>query len=72
VGVRDQERAPRGANLAAVVAALRERGRATVPELAEATKVKLGVLYALTRILVDKGALTTEKTNGSRTFALPE
>jgi hypothetical protein len=66
------KRAARGANQAAVVAALREHGSATVPELAEATKVKPGVLYALTRVLVDKGVLSTEKTNGRRAFALSE
>jgi sugar-specific transcriptional regulator TrmB len=55
-----------------VVAALRKHGPATVPELAEATKVKPGVLYALTRVLVDKGVLSTEKTNGRRAFALAE
>jgi hypothetical protein len=43
-----------------------------VPELAEATKVKAGVLYALTRVLVDKEVLTTKKTDGRRTFALAE
>jgi hypothetical protein len=64
------KRAARGANQAAVVAALREQGQATVPQLAEATKVKPAVLYALTRVLVDKGVLSTEKTNGRRTFAL--
>jgi hypothetical protein len=62
----------RGANQAAVVAALRKHGQATVPELAEATKVNPGVLYALTRVLVDKGVLSTEKTNGRRAFALAE
>ena len=56
----------------AVVAALREHGRATVPELAKVTKVKPGVLYALTHVLVDKGVLSTEKTNGRRAFALAE
>ena len=66
------KRAVRGANQAAVVAALREHGRATVPELAEATKVKPTVLYALTRVLVDKGVLNTEKANGRRAFALAE
>ena len=66
------KRAARGANQAAVVAALREHGPATVPKLAEATKVKPGVLYALTRVLVDKGVLTTEKTNGRRAFALAD
>jgi DNA-binding PadR family transcriptional regulator len=55
-----------------VVAALREHGQSTVPQLAEATKVKPGVLYALTRVLVDKGVLSTEKTNGRRAFALTE
>jgi hypothetical protein len=66
------KRAARGANQAAVVAALREDGRATVPELAQVTKIKPGVLYALTRVLVDKGVLSTEKTNGRRAFALAE
>jgi sugar-specific transcriptional regulator TrmB len=55
-----------------VVAALREHGRATVPELAEATKVNRGVLYGLTRLLVDKGVLSAEKTSGRRAFALTE
>ena len=55
-----------------MVAALREHGPATVPELAEATRIKPGVLYALTRVLVDKGVLSTEKTNGRRAFALSE
>jgi hypothetical protein len=66
------KRAARGANQAAVVAALRERGRSTVPELAEVTKVKPGVLYALTRVFVDKGVLSSEKTNGRRAFTLAE
>ena len=66
------KRAARGANEAAVVAALREHGRATVPELAAVTKIKPGVLYALTRVLVDKGVLSAEKTNGRRAFALAE
>jgi hypothetical protein len=66
------KRAARGANQAAVVAALREHGPATVPELAEVTKIKPGVLYALTRVLVDKGVLSTEKTNGRRAFGLAE
>jgi hypothetical protein len=55
-----------------VVAALRKHARATVPELSEATKVKPAVLYGLTKALVDKGVLSTEKTNGRRTFALAE
>jgi hypothetical protein len=71
-GRRRTKRAPRGANQAAVVAALRKHGRVTVPELAKATKIKPGVLYALTRVLVDKGVLSTEKTNGRRAFALTE
>jgi hypothetical protein len=54
------------------VAVLRERGRVTVPEVAQATKIKPGVLYALTRVLVDKGVLVTGKTDGRRTFMLPE
>jgi hypothetical protein len=66
------KRAARGANQAAVVAALREHGPATVPELAAATKIKPGVLYALTRVLVDKGVLSAEKTNGKRAFTLAE
>jgi hypothetical protein len=71
-GRRRTKRAARGANKAAVVAALRKHGSATVPELAQATKIKPGVLYALTRVLVDKGVLTTQKTNGRRAFALSE
>jgi DNA-binding IscR family transcriptional regulator len=55
-----------------VVAALRKHGPATVPELAEATNVKPGVLYALTRTLVERGVLSTEKTNGRGAFALAE
>ena len=66
------KRAARGANQAAVVAALREHGRATVPELAAVTEIKPGVLYALTRVLVDKGVLSAEKTDGRRAFALAE
>jgi hypothetical protein len=48
-GRSQTKRAARGANQAAVVAALRRMGSATVPELAETTNVKPGVLYALTR-----------------------
>lgn len=66
------KRAARGANQAAVVAALREHGRATVPELADVTKIQPGVLYPLTRALVDKGVLRTETTNGRRAFGLAE
>ena len=66
------KRAPRGANQAAVVAALRKHGPATVAELSDATNIKPGVLYALTRTLVEKGVLSTEKTNGRRAFALAE
>jgi hypothetical protein len=71
-GRRRTKRAARGANQAAVVAALRKHGSATVPELAQATKIKPGVLYALTRVLVDKGVLSTQKTNGRRAFALSD
>ena len=66
------KRAPRGANQAAVVAALRKHGPATVAELSDATNIKPGVLHALTRTLVEKGVLSTEKTNGRRAFALAE
>ena len=45
---------------------------ATVAELSDATNIKPGVLYALTRTLVEKGVLSTEKTNGRRAFALAE
>jgi hypothetical protein len=60
-------RAPRGANRAAVLAVVRERPGVTANELAAASGVTGGTLYALLRRLTEQGELTKRELPGRQT-----
>jgi hypothetical protein len=60
-------RAPRGANRAAVLAVVRERPGVSASELAAASGVTGGTLYALLRRLTDQGELAKRELPGGQT-----
>src|SRR4051812_2622635 len=60
-------RAPRGANRAAVLAVVRERPGVTASELAAASGVTGGTLYALLRRLTEQGELAKRQLPGGQT-----
>ena len=60
-------RAPRGANREAVLAVVRERPGVTASELAAASGVTGGTLYALLRRLADQGELAKRELPGGQT-----
>src|SRR3954467_9537810 len=60
-------RAPRGANRTAVLAVVRERPGVTASELAAASGVTGGTLYALLRRLTEQGELAKRELTGGQT-----
>jgi hypothetical protein len=62
-----QTRAPRGANRAAVLAVVRERPGVPTSELAAASGVTGGTLYALLRRLTEQGELARRELPGGHT-----
>jgi hypothetical protein len=62
-----RQRAPRGANREAVLAVVRERPGVTARELAAASGVSGGTLYALLRRLTDSGELEKRDLPGGQT-----
>ena len=60
-------RAPRGANREAVLAVVRDRPGVTASELAAASGVTGGTLYALLRRLADQGELVKRELPGGQT-----
>ena len=60
-------RAPRGANREAVLAVVRDRPGVTVSELAAASGITGGTLYALLRRLTDQGELAKRELPGRQT-----
>src|SRR4051812_22845235 len=60
-------RAPRGANRTAVLAVVRERPGVTASELAAASGVTGGTLYALLRRLTEQGELAKRQLPGGQT-----
>ena len=60
-------RAPRGANREAVLAVVRDRPGVTTSELAAASGVSGGTLYALLRRLTDQGELAKRELPGGQT-----
>jgi hypothetical protein len=60
-------RAPRGANREAVLAVVRDRPGVTTSELAAASGVTGGTLYALLRRLTDQGELAKRELPGGQT-----
>jgi hypothetical protein len=71
-GTRSRPRAPRGQNRERVLAAVRERPGASPAEIALASGVERGVLYALLTRLVGSGALEKEQLPGGGTgYSLP-
>jgi hypothetical protein len=60
-------RAPRGANREAVLAVVRDRPSVTTSELAAASGVTGGTLYALLRRLTDQGELAKRELPGGQT-----
>src|SRR5215210_5934446 len=60
-------RAPRGANREAVLAVVRDRPGVTASELAAASGVTGGTLYALLRRLTDQGELAKRELPGGQT-----
>jgi hypothetical protein len=65
-------RAPRGANRAAFLGALRERPGSSVAEVAEATGVHRAVLYQLRRRLLEEGAVVEQqRDDGRKGYSLP-
>src|SRR5262245_29901159 len=69
---RPAKRAPKGANRAAVLRAVDERPGASAAELAAASGVKGGVLYALLRGLVERDELVKQNLpSSSAGYSLP-
>lgn len=71
-GGSGRRRAPRGANRAALLAAVRERPGASTAELAAASGVKRAVAYALLKTLTERGELVRgELPGGTSGYTLP-